>query len=236
MRLLNSFFTIASLCLIAHYSLAQDQIITTNGKVIESNIKKLGSNEISYKKYRFQVKANEIKTKKVLYVQYENGNRQYLKPITMAKNYQSFGTMQVQNAQQGIFQPHYVERIGDNFRIDTNEIVNYKNLNSILAQCPDSSVQQSLKSAKLMRTLSTVVNIAATPASAGGGFASYNTVKNYIDMKNAGEEIGFKTYFGMGMSFLGTMAMPITSAVLGHLKKKLYNRTLTMYSNYNSRL
>jgi len=236
MRPINSLFIIASLFFLSQPFLAQEQIITINGKVIDSRIKKIGSNEITYKKYRFQMKASEIKTKKVIYVQYESGKRYYLNPITFANDYQSFGTMQSQNVQQGLFQPHYIERIGDNFRIDTNQIVNYKSLNSILAQCPDSNVQLSLKSAKLMRSLSTMCNIAATPASAGGAFASYNTVKNYIDMKRAGEEIGFKNYFGMGMSFLGTMALPITSAVLGHLKKKLYNKTLTLYSNYNSRL
>lgn len=223
-----------AMLLSATASFAQDEIITTSGKVIESKIKNLGSNEIKYKKYGFQVKSFEIKTKKVLYIQYENGTRKYLNSITMADKYQSFGTMQAQNSAPGQFQKHYVERIGDNFRIDTNQIVGYKQINSILAQCPDTSVQVMLKAAKTMRTLSIVSNIAATPASAGGGFASYKTVDNYLQMKKAGEEINFNTYFGMGMSFLGTMALPITSAVLNHLKKKLYNRALTKYSNYSA--
>lgn len=213
---------------------AQDEIITTSGKVIESKIKKIGSNEIKYKKYGFQMKSNEIKTKKVLYIQYENGIRKYLNPITMADKYQSFGTMQPLNTKPGQFQKHYVERIDKSFRIDTNQVVGYKRINSILAQCPDTSVQVMLKAAKTMRTFSTISNILATPASAGGGFASYKTVDNFLEMKKAGEEINFNTYLGMGMSFLGTMALPITSAVLNSLKKKLYNRALTKYSNYTA--
>lgn len=209
---------------------AQEYIITTSGKVIKTKeVKNIGRNEIKYKKNIFSIKSSKIKAKKVLYVETESGKRTYVNDITMAKNYQAFGTMPDKSISSGTFQPHFIERIGDRFRIDTAQIVKYKELNNLLEQSPDTVTLVMLKGAKLLRTFSNISDILAAPASASGGFASVKTVDKFIDMKKAGE-LSPKNYINMGLSFLATSALPIASGVMESIKKKLYNKTIKSYS------
>jgi hypothetical protein len=230
-----SLLSLAFFCFIGQQAaLAQDHIITTNGKIVKGNVKHIGNDDIAYRRYFHRYK---ISVDKVLYIEFKNGSKKEINPITFAKNYKNYNQSakttplpdSVKSTMNTSFHPLYIERIGSSFRIDTTRIVGYKTLNSILAQNPNPMVQMQLKSAKMMRTFTTISKITSFPSSAGGAFASYNTFKAMFDQLKAGPA-PFKTYFNAGLSFLGTISVPITSGILKHIQKKLYDKTMMLYS------
>lgn len=202
---------------------AQDQIITTKGKIIHGNVKKIRNDEVVYRKWfhKYTIAAD-----KVLYVVNADGKKTQVNDITMAKNYKKYNAPVVTS---GAFQPHTIERIGNSWRVDTNRIVSTGKLNGILAQSPNPQVQLNLKAAKAIRTIGIISKISSYPSTIGGAWASFNTFKTVADqMKNG--PVSFKSYMNAGLSFLGTISLPITNAILNHIQKKKYDKALMSYS------
>jgi len=200
-----------------------DQIITRKGKIIWGNVKKIGNDEITYKKY---FRKYNINASKVLYIVDESGKKIQVNDISTAKNYKLYKPAANTNS---AFQPSIIERIGGMWRIDTSRLITTKQLNSILAQSPNPMVQMNLKSAKLMRTISIISRITSYPSTLGGGFASFNTFKTIADQMKTGP-VSFKSYLNAGLSFLGTISLPITNAILKKIQKKKYDKTIILYS------
>jgi hypothetical protein len=232
-QLLMTVFLIA----IASSARAQDRIITVTGSTLHGHVKKVGKDEITFRKY---FKKYKIPAKKVLYVEYENGKRTQVNDITLARHYKNFSmlaynspgfkTDSIKKLNPTVqFKPHYIERIGNNFRLDTNQIINTRELNNILSQSPNPLVAMNLKAAKTMRTFCTLSKISSYPGSAGGAFATFKTCQTMLDQLKQGPA-PFKTYLGVGLSFVGTLTLPITSAILKNIQRKLYDKTLLTYS------
>ena len=80
-----------------------------------------------------------------------------------------------------------------------------------------------------MRTLTNLSKAASFPGSAGGGFAMFKTIQSLSkELKNGPASFG--SYFKAGLSFVGTLSLPITSAILKKQQRKLYDKTLLLYS------
>lgn len=217
---------------------AQDQIITMKGGTVHGHVKKVRNDEIVYRKYFHRYK---IPTSKVLYIVYENGSKTVINNITMAKNYKNYSqmakssppskadTLSSKTGGNASFKPHYIERIGDKFRIDTTSIIGAGKLNELMTQSPNPIVAVNLKAAKTMRAFCIASKISSYPGSAGGAFASYNTFTTLFNQMKAGP-ISAKSYITAGLSFVGTLTLPITSAVLTHIQRKLYDKMLLAYS------
>ena len=96
----------------------------------------------------------------------------------------------------------------------------------------DPMMAANLKVAKTLRKFNTITKIASYPGSTGGSYASYVTFKNMFDQIKDGTA-SFSSYFSAGMSFIGTMSLPITQAILKHKQNKMYDKMLLMYSQGN---
>ncbi|TND08051.1 MAG: hypothetical protein FD123_2605 [Bacteroidetes bacterium] len=221
---------------------AQDRIITVTGKVIRGKVKKVKDDYITYRKF---FRKYKIDTDKVLYIVNENGAKKVINDVTMAKNYKNYSQLAKSSPAPKVvdtsvvkpmtvtpFNAHYIERIGSSYRVDTNQIINAGKLDELIAQSPNPMVQANLKAAKTMRTLCTISKVASFPGSAGGAFASYKTVSKVIDMSKAGP-VPFKTYLATGLSFVGTLSLPITSGILKNVRNKMYDKALILYSQGN---
>jgi hypothetical protein len=221
---------------------AQDMIVTVKGKTIHANIRKVKNDNIIYWKWFHRIK---LPVRKVLYVQHSNGTKTEYNSVTTVKNYKSYCNSSTSNMlskadslakkantnmpQIANSHKYCIERIGQSYRLDTNQIVGTKGINQIMMQSGNPQVMVNLKAAKTMRALTTVSKIASVPGSAGGAFGSYFTFKNLYDQIKSGQT-SFKSYMNAGLTFLGTLSLPITSGILTHIKNKLYDRTLDAYS------
>lgn len=219
---------------------AQDMVVMVSGSVKHTHVKKVKNGMVICSKYFHRTK---IPVEKVLYIQYADGTKTILNPVNKAKNYKDFSMMANNTktsqkadsiAKSATVTPtgahiYKIERIGDNFRLDTNEIVSYGRINTIMAQSGNPIVLVNLKAAKTMRFFHTLSSIAAFPGSAGGAFASYNTFQSLFKQMNSGQA-SFKYYLNAGLSFMATLTLPITSGILKHIQKKLYDKTILMYS------
>jgi hypothetical protein len=214
-----------------------DHIITVTGRTVSGHVKRVHDDEIVYRKLFHKY---TIPTKKVLYINYSDGKKKEINPITSAKHYKNYSELSKNsplkndpNSNQGSgnssFHPAYIERVGDKFRIDTNQLVSLKQLNKLVSQSPNPLVKMQLKTAKLMHTFQTVSKITSYPSSMGGAFASYKTFSVLFDQMKQGP-VPFKTYLNSGLSFLGTISVPITSKILKHVQNKMYDKMLTLYS------
>jgi hypothetical protein len=211
---------------------SKDLIVKTNGGTIHAYVKDVNYSHVVYRKW---FRKHTISSEKVLYVQNgENGAKTYVNNINMAKNYKAYGSMSsatasTSNTPMPQSQKHFIERIGDSYRIDTNQIVGLGKINDLMAQSNNPQVAVSLKAAKTMRFFTTLTNIASYPSSAGGAFASYNTFKTLFEQMKLGQT-SFKSYLNAGLSFMGTISLPITKGILKHIRNKLYDHTLITYS------
>lgn len=223
----------AVLVLTAVASSAQDRIITVTGSTIKGNVKRIGDRGVTYRRL---FRQHEIKTKKVLYIEYHDGTQKEVNDISTAKHYKDFSQLSKNNPMpdsikkmsQG-FTPMRIERIGNSFRIDGKRLVNTKELNKIVSQSPNPMVKMNLKAAKTMRTFGIISKISSYPGSAAGAFATFKTCQTMFEQLKQGPA-PFKTYLGVGLSFVGTLTLPITNKILKHFQDKLYDKTLLTYS------
>jgi hypothetical protein len=201
---------------------SKDQILTKKGNVIHGNVKNIRKDEIVYRKY---FRRHSVSVDKVLYVQDKEGQQIQINDIRTAKNYKKY----LPAGGSSTFKPHTIERIGNSFRIDSSRIVGTGTLNSLIAESPNPVVKMNLKTAKLVRTFAILSKISAYPSSMGGAYASYSTIKTLSDQMKAGP-VSFKSYANAGLSFLGTISLPITTGILKKVQKKMYDKTLVLYS------
>jgi hypothetical protein len=225
----------------AQFDFAKCQIVTTSGKTIKARkVKNMNSYEITYKKFFFQVYPFKIKRDHVLYVVDKEGKKHIINDITMAKHYVNFSEKAKTAPRpandtlskalpESSFKPHYIERIGNKFRIDTTMIVGPGKINDLMKQSPNPMVQVNLKAARTMRTFTNLTKAASFPGSAGGAFASFKTIQSLAKELKHGPA-SFGSYFKAGLSFVGTLSLPITTAILKKQQRKLYDKTILLYS------
>lgn len=224
-------------------------ILTKKGKVIKNVKIKNAKNGMDEVVYRKNFHRKKISREKVLYIQFDNGEKTVINPVTTAKNYKNYSqpatnskksntpTDSLKNkansmAQKTNVKKHHIERIGKSFRIDTTQIINTHKINKIMAQSGNPMIAAPLKAAKTMRMFHTIIKISSFPSSAGGAWASFNTFKSLFQQLKNGPA-SFKYYLNAGLSFVGTLSLPITSKILSHIQDKLYDKTLQMYSAGN---
>jgi hypothetical protein len=200
----------------------RDKILTKKGNIIHGNVKQIRKDEIVYRKY---FRRHSIDAYKVLYVQDRDGQKTPVNDIRTAKGYKKYSP----TGDGATFKPHTIERVGNSFLIDSSRLVGFGKLNSLIAESPNPVVKLNLKTAKLVRTFGIISKISSYPSSMGGAFASYTTLKTVSDQMKAGP-VPFKSYMNAGLSFLGTISLPITSGILTKLQKKMYDKTLVVYS------
>jgi|GEM_PF-2479774 hypothetical protein len=230
-----------SLILVTTTLKAQDVIVKLSGSVVNAHVRKVKDNNAIYWKHFRRIK---LPTSKIAYIKYGDGTKTTFNDVTKIKGYKNYSQIAKNNppsipdslkqklASMQTGHKYYIERFGNSFRLDTNDIVNTSQVNQLMAQSPNPMVAINLKAAKTMRFFATLTKIMAFPGSVSGGFASYNTFTTLFNQMHSGTA-SFKSYLGAGLSFMGTLSLPITTGILKHIQKKLYDKTLTMYSAGN---
>ncbi len=223
----------------------QDVIVTMKGQTINAHVRKVKDGNAIYWKFFHRVK---FPVDKILYIQYADGKKTEFNKVTSAKNYKNYSQLAKSSpvpakkdsvagkttavAPAPGYHKFYIERLGNNFRLDSTDIVGPRRIEQVLAQSGDPMMAANLKVAKTLRKFSSITKIASYPGSTGGSYASYLTFKNLFDQMKAGP-VSFNTYLGAGLSFIGTLSLPITQAILKHKQNKMYDKMLTMYSQGN---
>jgi hypothetical protein len=105
-------------------------------------------------------------------------------------------------------------------------------VDKMLGSSRNPAVLTAYHTAKATKVIGKIVSITSYPSTAAGATASvvtFNTV--YKEMKSGTATTS--SYVNAGLSFLGTMALPITSKILKKKKAKLYDKVIDMYNVTN---
>ncbi len=219
-----------------------DTIVKIDGTRIPCKITEVGTNGISYKRIDmtdsplFTVGKSEID-----YLWLRIGEKQTF-PKT---NSQSTTGLDKNPNSQGTFnKPEETKKgkkdlgpISDKYKIDYDGkkyYVNGRRIGSrdadrLLARSTNPAVQIPLKTAKLTKTFQKIMKITAYPSTISGGVASISTFRTvYIEAQNGGA--GISSWVNAGLSFIGTLAFPITAKILKKRQVKLYDKTIDLYN------
>jgi hypothetical protein len=104
-----------------------------------------------------------------------------------------------------------------------------KALDKELKKSTNPLVQMSLKTAKLAKVSQKIVGITSIPSTIAGGFTSIVTISQAVTAYQTGK-ITPQYYVNAGLSFLGTLTVPITSKILKKQRDKLYKKTIDLYN------
>ncbi len=219
-----------------------DTIVKTDGTRIACKITEVGTNGISYKRVDmtdsplFTVGKNEID-----YVWLRIGEKQTF-PKT---NVQSTAGLDKNPNSQGTFnQPtdnkkskkdlgpisaeHKIEYDGKKYYVNGRKIGS-RDADRLLSRSTNPAVAVPHKTAKITKTFQKIMKITSYPSTIAGGAASISTFRTvFIESQNGG--VGVSSWVNAGLSFVGTLAFPITSKLLKKSQTKLYDKTIDLYN------
>jgi hypothetical protein len=102
----------------------------------------------------------------------------------------------------------------------------------LLAKSTNPKVQAIAQTAKLTKVFQKVVKLTSIPTTIGGGVTSIVTFTNvYKQIKDGGASVN--SYVNAGLSFLGTLSLPIASRLLKNQRDKIYDRAIDLYNITN---
>ncbi|MDF2436749.1 MAG: hypothetical protein K0Q95_1125 [Bacteroidota bacterium] len=240
----------------SYTSHAQDTIVKNNGIVIYGKITEVTSTEISFIKKDFP-DGPTFKEKKsdISLIKYRNGQSQEFvriennsigQEVPAANQYntgnynknvpQSSGNANNQTTptnQNNVLANGPVN--SSNNKIEEVDGKYFKNgqklgrrgLDKELKKSTNPLVQTSLKTAKLVKISQKIVGITSIPSTIAGGVTSIITISQAVTAYQKGA-ITPQFYVNAGLSFLGTLTVPITSKILKKQRDKLYKKTIDL--------
>lgn len=227
---------------------AQDTILKNNGNVIYAKILEVGTNAISYKRADFPEGPTFIENKvDISAIKYRNGQYQEFvrvevpqAPIVPAASTTSGLNGQTAPGSNNPAAPvrssdgsnHYkIEEIDGKYTMNGQKL-GRKGLDRELKKSKNPLVQASLKTAKLAKVSQKIVGITSIPSTVVGGVTSIITISQCVTAYQTGK-ITPQYYVNAGLSFLGTLTVPITSKYLKKQRDKLYGKTIDLYNMGN---
>ncbi|MCW3072781.1 MAG: hypothetical protein JWO44_2671 [Bacteroidetes bacterium] len=242
---------------------AQDTILKTDGSVIYAKIIEMGNNAVSYKRSDFEDGPTFVENKSnIAIIKFRNGTRQeFVKVETPSNNngtQNNNGTGNSQNNGNGTTNSSAKTNNSTNNQntssdplkngpvnngnskieiVDGKYMMNgqklgRKALDRELKKSTNPLVQVSLKTAKLAKVSQKIVGITAIPSTIAGGVTSIITISQAVTAYQTGKMTP-QYYVNAGLSFLGTLTVPITSKILKKQRDKLYKKTIDLYNMGN---
>jgi hypothetical protein len=233
---------IFSLGLISKTNAQQDTIVKTDGTKIPCKILEVGANGISYKRVDITDGPLYVVGKEeIVYVRLRNGDKQTFpttnpQPKTgLDKNPNSEGAFNQPNeTQRGkkdlgpISSEHKIMYDGKKYYVNGRRIGS-RDADRLLSRSTNPAVLIPYKTARLTKTFQKIVKITSYPSTIAGGAASISTFRTvYIEAQNGGA--GISSWVNAGLSFVGTLAFPITAKILKKRQTKLYDKTIDLYN------
>jgi hypothetical protein len=244
---------LAVFILLCHGIKAQDTILKTDGSVIYARITEMGDNAISYKRSDFQDGPTFVESKtNIAIIKFHNGTRQEFVKVPLqngndksqsatndgsndagnkaSSNQNTASGNALKNGPVNTDHPKIEEVDGRYFM--NGQKLGRKALDRQLKKSANPLVQTSLKTAKLVKVSQKIVGITAIPSTIAGGVTSIITLSQAITAYQT-HKITPQYYVNAGLSFLGTLTVPISSKILKKQRNKLYKRTIDLYNMGN---
>lgn len=235
------------------FAQAQDTIVKTNGEIIVAKITEIGTNAITYKRADIVDSPNFIENKMgIAVIKFKNGLKQdFTKENAERQALELAQKQALENSQkQGLNtqqqlpsstmnqnqlgftdQKHKIESLNGKYTYDGQRI-GKRELDRTLGKSKNPAVQMGLKTAKTTKVLQKIVGITSIPSTIAGGVTSIVTFTQFYTAYNKGN-LTPQYYWNAGLSFLGTLSVPITSKFLKKRTGKLYDKVLDLYNVTN---
>ena len=220
-----------------------DTIVKTNGERVVCKILEIGANGVSYKRADMVDGPLFVAGKEeISFIKLRNGEKQVFpasankQPVSnMDKNPNSEGTLSKpdDNGKKKkdlgpISDQHKIIYDGKKYYVDGRRIGS-RDADRLLSRSSNPAVKVPLKTAKLTKTFQKIMKITSYPSTISGGVASISTFRTvYIEAQNGGALMS--SWVNAGLSFIGTLAFPITSKILKKHQVKLYDKTIDLYN------
>lgn len=238
---------------------AQDSILRADGTFAFGKVVSIGNNAISYKKSGMEDGPTYTEDlRNIAYVRYKNGEKEVYEDL--AKTATRTDVTKIDNTRissptqgnpaipgtslpevktpqnpmlaNGPVSPQYrIEHLDKKFKVN-GEKVSQNAVDKLLKKSSNPTVVAMAKTAKLTKTFQKITKISAYPSTIAGGFSSIATFSRmYEQIQDSGAS--FNSCKDFGLSFLGTMALPITSKILKNRRDKLYDKAIDLYNVTN---
>lgn len=216
-----------------------DTIVKTNGEKIVCKILEVGANGISYKRADMTDSPLFVAGKdEINYIKLRNGEKQVFSAMPNKSSNQNLGSENsMLNTNDNpkkkkdlgpISDEHKIEYDGKKYYVNGRRIGS-RDADRLLSRSTNPAVQIPLKTAKLTKTFQKIMKITSYPSTISGGVASISTFRTlYIEAQNGGAQMS--SWVNAGLSFIGTLAFPITSKILKKKQVKLYDKTIDLYN------
>lgn len=227
----------------------QDTLFKTNGEKIACKVLEVGTNGISYKKADNPDGPTFVDNKDdILLIRYRNGQKQEFLKTTFngaapannnltngsnndagTNNNNGNGGNKNDKARKGPISDEY-KIIFDGKKYYVNgQKIGRRDVDRLLSRSDNPAVKVPYKTAKLTKTFQKIIGITSYPSTVSGGVASFATFRTvYIEAQNGGAQAS--SWVNAGLSFLGTLSLPITSKILKNRRDKLYDKTIDIYN------
>ena len=214
-----------------------DTIVKTNGEKIVCKILEVGANGVSYKRADMNDSPLFIAGKEeITYIKLRNGEKQVFPAMPNKQSNQNSNNSLVNSNDNGkkkkdlgpISDQHKIIYDGKKYFVDGRRIGS-RDADRLMSRSSNPAVQIPLKTAKLTKTFQKIMKITSYPSTISGGVASISTFRTvFIEAQNGGAQMS--SWVNAGLSFIGTLAFPITSKILKKRQTKLYDKTIDLYN------
>lgn len=215
-----------------------DTLFKRNGEKIGCKVLEIGTNAVSYKKTDQKDAAIFTDSKSdILQIKYMNGKKEEFPQSIYSqdqsgivkKESQSSSKSPVMVRGKALSADHKIVMDGKKFYLDGTKL-GRKDVDRVLSQSDNPAVPVVLKVAKLTKKFQKAASIISWPSTISGGIASFSTFRTvYLESQAAGG-VSMGSWVNAGLSFVGTLTMPVTSKILKKKRDKLYAKTIDLYN------
>ncbi|MDO8998370.1 MAG: hypothetical protein Q7W45_01295 [Bacteroidota bacterium] len=215
----------------------QDLIIKTNGDTLHVKLIELDLNAVSYKKNSMPDGPNFILNKKEIFlIKYSNGDIEYFSDQQSIKTVNTNSSSVSSNNKTYSPDPsssgkNKIEYLNEQYLINKKN-ARQKDVNRLMESSKNPAVLIGLKAAKSMSLAQKITKITSYPTTILGGVTTLVSVVEGYQLVQRGRATG-RTFLNMGLSFVGTITLPITSKILSKKSDKMYEKLIDMYNITN---
>ncbi len=227
----------------------QDTLFKTNGEKIACKVLEVGTTGISYKKADNPDGPTFVDNRDdILFIRYKNGQKQEFLKTTLNgnapannnltngsnndpgnNNNNGNGSNKSDKARKGPISDEYKIIFDGKKYYVNNQKIGRRDVDRLLSRSDNPAVKVPYKTAKLTKTFQKIIGITSYPSTVSGGITSFATFRTvYIEAQNGGAQPS--SWINAGLSFLGTLSLPITSKILKNRRDKLYDKVIDIYN------